>query len=63
MERLYYIICNKNKKFEKPKISNILEKKLVLSIISNKCKNEDEKIFKEEESIKILKILGLIENI
>ena len=28
-----------------------------------KCKNEDEKLFKEEESIEILKILGLIENI
>ena len=36
---------------------------LVLSIISSKCKNEDEKIFKEEHSIEILKILGLIENI
>ena len=38
-------------------------KKTVFSIICNKCKNEDEKIFKEEESIEILKILGLIENI
>ena len=27
------------------------------------CKNKDEKIFKEEESIEILKSLGLIENI
>ena len=36
---------------------------LVLSIICGKCKKEDEKIFKEEESIEILKILGLIENI
>ena len=46
------------------KTSNIilLEKKLLLSIICSKCKNEEEKIFKEEESIKILKILGLIEN-
>ena len=26
-------------------------------------KNEDEKLFKEEESIEILKILGLINNI
>ena len=26
------------------------------------CKNEDEKLFKEGESIEILKILGLIEN-
>ena len=40
-----------------------LEKKLVLSIIYSKCKNEDEKLFKEEESIETLKILVLIENI
>ena len=53
----------KYRKFEKPKISYFLEKTLVLSIICSKCKNEDEKIFKEEESIEILKILGLIENI
>ena len=39
------------------------KKTLVLSIIFSKCKNEDEKIFKEEEPIKILKIFGLIENI
>ena len=37
-------------------------KKLVLSIICSKCENEDEKLLKEEESIEILKILGLIEN-
>ena len=30
-------------------------------MICSKCKNEDEKLFKEEESIEILKILGLIE--
>ena len=47
---------------EKFKNLNIihLKKTLVLSIISNKCKNEDEKIFKEKESIQILKILDLI---
>ena len=38
-------------------------KKIFLSIICSKCKNEDEKIFKEEESIEILKISGLINNI
>ena len=41
----------------------LLEKTLVLSIIFNKCKIEDEKMFKEKESIEILKILGLIHNI
>ena len=63
MKKLYCIICGMYRKFEKPKISNILEKKLVLSIICSKYKNEDENIFKEEESIEMSKILGLIENI
>ena len=63
MKKLYCVTCGKYRKFEKPKISYFLEETLVLSIICSKCKNEDEKIFKEEESIEILKILGLIENI
>ena len=44
-------------------IYNIIQKPLVLSIIWSKCLNEDEKFFKEEESILILKRLDLIENI
>ena len=40
-----------------------LKKKLVLSIIWSKSYNEDEKTFKEEESITILKIIGLMKNI
>ena len=63
MKKLYSVICGKYRKFEQPKISHIFEKTLVLSFICSKCKNEDEKIFKEEESIEILKILGSIENI
>ena len=63
MKKLYCIICGKYRKLEKPKLSYLLEKTLLLSIICSKCKNEDEKLFKEEESIEILKILGLIENI
>ena len=59
MRKLYCVICGKYIKFVKPKISHLLEKILVLSIICSKCKNEDEKIFKKEESIKILKFLGL----
>ena len=53
MKKIYCAIC----------ANIILLKKLVLSIICSECKNEDEKLFKEEESIEILKILGLIENI
>ena len=41
----------------------LLEKVLALCIICSKCKNEDEKIFKENESIKTLKILGSVNNI
>ena len=63
MKKLYCVICGQYRKFNNPKTSYIFEKTLVLSIICSKCKNEDEKIFKEEESIEILKILGLIENI
>ena len=63
MKNLYCIICGKYRRFEKPKISYLLEKPVVLSIISSKYKNEDEKLFQEEESVQILKILGLTENI
>ena len=48
MKKLYCVICGKYRKFEKPKILELLEKTLILSIICRKCKNEDEKIFKEE---------------
>ena len=58
MKKFYCGICGEYRKFEKP-ILYIFEK-TVLSIISSKCKNEDEKIYKEEESIEILRILGLI---
>ena len=63
MKKLYCIICGKYRKFEKPKIPYLLKKILLLSIICSKCKNEDEKIFKEEDSFEMLKIPGLIENI
>ena len=62
MKKSHYIICSKYGKFKNTKISYIFEKTLILSIICNKCGNKDEKSFKEEESIKILKILGLIKN-
>ena len=57
MRNLYCVICDKYRKFEKPKISYLLEKTLVLSIICSQYKNEDEKLFKKEESIKMLNIL------
>ena len=36
--------------------------KNILSIICSKCKNEDEKILIEEDSIEILEFVALIEN-
>ena len=62
MKKLYCVICGKCIKFENPNMSYILEKTLVFFIICINCNNEDEKLFKEEESIEILKILGLIGN-
>ena len=51
MKKIYCVICGKYSKFK--------YQTLVFSIICSKCKNEeDEKIFKEEESIEILKIIG-----
>ena len=49
MKKLYCVNCSKYIKFKKPKISYLLEKTLVLSIICSKCKNEDEKIFMEQK--------------
>ena len=63
MKKLYCVISGKYRKFEKSQISYLLETTLVLSIICNKRKNEDERSFKEEKPIEILKILGLVENI
>ena len=63
MKNFYCAICSKYKKFAKPKISSLLEKTLVSFYYLSMCKNEDEKVFKEEESIEILKIIGFINNI
>ena len=41
VKKLYCVICDKYRKFQEPKISYILEKTLVLSIIFSKCKNEE----------------------
>ena len=57
------VICGNYKKSKNLKISYIFEKTLVLSIICSKCENDNEKIFKEEEPIEILILLGLIKYI
>ena len=53
MKKLGCVICGKYSKFEKPKISYLLEKTLALFIFCNKSQVEDSKFFKEEESIDI----------
>ena len=58
MKKLFCVISSNYKKFEKPNISYLLEKTLVLPIISSKCKNKDGNFFKEE-SIEILRNLSL----
>ena len=59
MKKMYCIICGACRKFKNSKISYIFKKTVVLYIICSKCETEDEKIFKEGESIEILKIYGL----
>ena len=57
-KKIYCFDCSK---FQNQNISNSFEK-LVVSIICSRCGRKDEKMFKEEESIKILEGLGLINN-
>ena len=52
MEQLSCLICDKYRKFEKPNISYLLEKTLVLSIICSKRKSKDEKYLKEKNQLK-----------
>ena len=52
MKKLYCVICSKYRKSEKPKISYLLEKTLVLSIICSKCKNEDENYSKKKNQLR-----------
>ena len=60
MRKIYCTTCKKYKKIEKPK-RYICDKTLLLSSICNKFRSDDErKIFKEKESIEMLKILYLI---
>ena len=62
-EKVYCIKCNKYRKFKNPKISYIFNVTLVLSFTCDKCGSNSITIFKEEESIDMLTILGLIDNV
>ena len=50
MKKLNCVICGKCRKCEKPKITYILQKPSVLSIIYSKCKNEDEEKYLKENN-------------
>ena len=52
---------NKCRKIKNPKISYIFDE-TVLSIICDNCGSKDEKIFKKQESFKVLKLFSLINN-
>ena len=41
MKKIYCVVCAKYRKFEKPKMSYLLERTLLFSIICRKWKNED----------------------
>ena len=55
----------KTENLKKPQniIYIFLKKTLILSIVYSKCGHGYEKILKEEESVEVLKILGVIINI
>ena len=64
MKKIYCICnlskCDKYRKFKTLKYNKyIFEETLVLSIICGMWGSNDEKIFKEEESIEILKLFQL----
>ena len=60
---MYCNFCNKHRKSKKKLKFHIHFQKTCLSIVYSKFGDEYEKIFKGEESIEILKSLGLISNI
>ena len=62
MKKVYSIKCKKYRKLKNPEISYFFYKTLVLSIICGKCGSKSKRILKEQESMEILTILGLIKN-
>ena len=50
IKKLYCLICGKYRKFERLKISYIFGKTLVLSVISSKRKDKDEKKYLKKKN-------------
>ena len=63
MSEIYCIKCKKYKGLKSLKYHIFAIKHYFFLVFVIKCGSEDEQIFMEEESIKILKIIGLITNI
>ena len=63
MKRIYIVFSAISIKNWKTLKFYVFNKNLVFSIICDKCGSNNDKVFKEEESIEILKVLGLIDNI
>ena len=59
MKKLYFIICRRYRKFEKPRISCIFEKALVLSIISicSICKMKKKKYSTKKNQLRYQRFL------
>ena len=60
--KLCCIKCEKYSKFKRLRISYILNEVLVFSSTYAKCHSKNNKMFKEEEYIEKLNIIGLIYN-
>ena len=63
MKKLYCVLCGKYRKFEKPKISYVLEKTLVFLLFAVSAKMKTKKYLKKKIQFRYCKMLGLIQNI
>ena len=61
--KIYFNVCNKYRRSKKTKILYIFRKTSSLYILYNNYVHEHEKTFQEVESIKIIKFLGLVNDI
>ena len=52
MKKLCCVICSKYRKFEKPKISYLLQKALVLFIICGKSEDKNAKYLEKKNQMK-----------
>ena len=62
MKKAYCIKCNKYGKMKKPQISRFFDKKIGFSLICDSCGSSDGKMFKKEELVEILNVLGVNKN-